>query len=327
MTRSAMYSVVVGVLGVALACTGVVAASAAVEIDSRLPSYERVEGVSGTIKSMGSDTMLNVMTHWAEGYRRHYPSVTIEIEGKGSSSAPPALIEGQSQFGPMSRAMKPSEEEAFEKAYGYKPTLLRPGIDCLAVFVHNDCPLDEITIEQLEMVFSTEGSEMKWGDLGVTDTRFRDKPISLYGRNSASGTYAFFKKVALGEHDYKSSVKEQPGSAGVVQAVATDVYAMGYSGIGYRTANVKALRVGGYGAPAVEPSAETAYSGEYPLARYLYVYVNHDPTRTIDPVREQFIRYMFSRDGQEGILKDGYFPVSAEIAREDLESVGLEASF
>ena len=146
MTRSAMYSVVVGVLGVALACTSVVAASAAVEIDSRLPSYERVEGVSGTLKSMGSDTMLNVMTHWAEGYRRHYPSVTIEIEGKGSSSAPPALIEGQSQFGPMSRAMKPSEEEAFEKAYGYKPTLLRPGIDCLALFVLFDCPLDESTI-------------------------------------------------------------------------------------------------------------------------------------------------------------------------------------
>lgn len=301
--------------------------SAQVEIDPVLPAYERVEGVSGSLKSMGSDTMLNVMTHWAEGFRRYYPSVTIEIEGKGSSSAPPALIEGQAQFGPMSRRMKPSEEEAFEARYGYKPTLLRPGIDCLAVFVHKDCPLDEITLEQLEQVFSVEGPELKWGDLGVEDPRFRDKPISLYGRNSASGTYAFFKKVALGEHDFKASVKEQPGSAGVVQSVATDLYSMGYSGIGYRTANVKALRIGAFGSPAVEPGYDTAYSGEYPLARYLYVYMNYDPTRPLDPVREQFVRYMFSRDGQEGVIKDGYFPVSAEIAREDLESVGLEPGF
>ena len=312
-------------LGVASAIA--VTAWASVQIDPILPSYERREGVAGTIKSIGSDTMLNVMTHWAEGFRRAYPSVKIEIEGKGSSTAPPALIEGQAQFGPMSRRMKPSEEEAFELRYGYKPTLLRPGIDCLAVFVHKDCPLDEISLEELERVFSTEGPDMTWGDLGVEDARYRDKPISLYGRNSASGTYGFFKQVALGEHDFKPSVKEQPGSAGVVQAVATDLYAMGYSGVGYRTANVKALRVGAFGSPAVEPSADAAYSGEYPLARYLYVYMNFDPTIALDPLRTEFVRFMFSREGQEGILKDGYFPVSAQIAREDLASVGVEAGF
>ena len=211
--------------------------------DDELPVYEATSGVSGTITSIGSDTMNNLMTLWGEEFSGFYPSVKTSVEGKGSSTAPPALIEGQSNFGPMSRAMKSSEVDKFESEFGYKPTALRTGIDALAVYVHKDCPLDEISIDQLTQLFSVAGPEMTWGDLGVTDRVYRTRKINLYGRNSASGTYGYFKKIALQGNDYKASVKEQPGSSAVVQGVTTDKFGIGYSGLGYMTAGVRALKV------------------------------------------------------------------------------------
>lgn len=306
---------------------GAVLMAAGPQIDSALPAYEATSGVSGTVKSIGSDTMNNLMTLWGEEFKAFYPSAQIEVEGKGSSTAPTALIEGQAQFGPMSRPMKSSEVDAFEARFGYKPVALRAGIDALAVFVHKDCPLDEISIDQLTAVFSVAGKDMTWGDLGVEDAGWRSRPVSLYGRNSASGTYGFFKSVALQGNDYKAGVKEQPGSSAVVQGVATDLYSMGYSGVGYATAGVKMLRVSLDGEEGFSPSAENANSGEYPLARYLYVYVNADPIQGLDPLRAEFVKLMFSRQGQEVVLKDGYYPVSADVAREDLESCGIEARF
>lgn len=310
----------------ALAALGATAAAAKVDpeaLDPDLPTFERVSGVSGVLKSMGSDTMLNVMTHWQESFREIYPNVRIEVEGKGSSSGPPALIKGQAQFAPMSRAMKPTEISEFEDAFGYKPTQLRVGVDCLAIFVHKDCPIDEIALEDIQRVFSVTGPMLTWGDLGVEDARYRDRPISLYGRNSASGTYGYFKEVALAGHDFKADVKEQAGSSGVVVAVARDPYAMGYSGIGYRTPDVKILRVSAFGGEASEPTAANAFDGSYPLARFLYLYMNLDPAQPIDPLRGAFVRFVLSREGQASLLKDGYYPVPAAVAREDLAKVGL----
>ena len=293
------------------------------KLDPKLQSYTPVEGVSGNLTSMGSDTMNNIMTLWTETFTRFYPNVKAQVEGKGSSTAPPALTEGQAQFGPMSRQMKDAEEKAFEERHGYKPTLLRTGIDCLAVYVHRDNPLEEISLEELELVFSVAGDDMTWGDLGVTDPDFARTPVSLYGRNSASGTYGYFKKQALRGIDYKPTVKEQPGSSAVVQAVGTDIFAMGYSGLGYMTQNVKALRVSEYGEDAVLPNATTALSGEYPLTRYLYVYINRHPSRELDPLRREFIRLIFSREGQEAVLKDGYVPLPAESAEQELVDAGV----
>lgn len=305
-----------------------VARAQSVTVDSALPSYRAAQGVSGNLKSIGSDTMNNLMTHWSEEFRKFYPNVKVEIEGKGSSTAPTALIEGQAQFGPMSRAMKGSEIDAFEKKFGYKPVALRTAIDCLVIYVHKDCPLEEMTLEQVRNVFSVTGKDMTWGDLGVTDPAWATKPISLYGRNSASGTYGFFKEIALDKKDFKATVKEQPGSSAVVQAVATDRFGMGYSGIGYRTADVKAVRIRPDArSPGVAATADNAYSGEYPLARFLYVYVNARPGGELDPLRAEFIRMIFSREGQEGVIKDGYIPVTADIAREDLQRVGISVSF
>lgn len=301
---------------------------AAVQVDMRLPVYGPSQGVSGSLKSVGSDTMNNLMTQWFEEFRKYYPNVKTELEGKGSSTAPPALIEGQAQFGPMSRPMKSSEIDQFEARFGYKPTELRTSIDALAVFVNKDCPIDSISIDQIRAVFSVDGKDYTWGDLGVKDPAWANKPVSLYGRNSASGTYGFFKEHALSKKDFKNSVKEQPGSSAVVQGVATDRFGMGYSGIGYATADVKALKVAAAnGQPAFAASPENAYSGDYPLSRFLYLYVNHKPGTNMEPLRSEFIRLIFSRSGQETVIKDGYIPVTADIAREELKKVGITPNF
>lgn len=298
----------------------------AADLDPDLPRYESTTGVSGLVRSIGSDTMNNIMAGWEEAFTKLYPAVKVEVQGKGSSTAPPALIEGQAQFGPMSRQMKPSESDAFKDAFGYEPTLLRTGIDCLAVFVNKDCPLDEITMDDIADIFGASGPEMTWGDLGVDDPEWARQPISLYGRNSASGTYGYFKKIALAGDDFKETVKEQPGSSGVVGAIGEEKFAMGYSGIGYTTPNVKALRVSIDGDFSFEPNGENASTGEYPLARFLYVYINKDPREALDPLRAEFVRMIFSRTGQEVVQRYNYFPISASIAEQELERVGLGAA-
>ena len=302
-----------------------------VKVDSNIAAYTPGSGVSGNIKSVGSDTMNNLMALWAEDFRKHYPNVQVEIEGKGSSTAPPALVAGTSTFGPMSREMKSKEADEFEAKFGYKPTALRTSIDMLAVYVHKDNPIASMSLEQIDAVFSktrkggAEKDIRTWGDLGLTG-EWADKPISLYGRNSASGTYGYFKKKALFKGDYKDSVKEQPGSASVVQGVASDLYGIGYSGIGYKTADVKAVAISKGDSKPVPATAEYAYSGTYPLARFLYLYVNHKPGSMLDPLRREFIRFVFSKEGQESILKDGYYPVTARIANEELAKLGIDIS-
>jgi len=299
-----------------------------VQVDPALPTYRPVSGVSGAVKSVGSDTLNNLMTLWAEEFKGMYPNVSIEIEGKGSSTAPPALIEGQSQFGPMSRRMKSKESDAFEKQFGYQPVHIRVAVDALGVFVHKDNPIQSLTLEQLKKIFSVDGPRaITWGDLGLTG-KWRNKSISLYGRNSASGTYGYFKEHALDDADYKPTVKEQPGSSSVVQGVATDLYAIGYSGIGYATADVRAVPIAfDENDEAFPATAEYAYSGDYPLARFLYIYLNVRPNAKLDPLRREFVRLIYSRQGQEITIKDGYFPVSAAIGKQDMQSIGIRAGF
>jgi phosphate transport system substrate-binding protein len=303
-----------------------------VSVDKDLAHYKPTSGVSGNIKSVGSDTMNNLMALWAEDFRKFYPNVQVEIEGKGSSTAPPALIDGTSTFGPMSRLMKSEEVDAFEAKYGYKPTPLRTGIDMLAVYVHKDNPIASLSLQQVDAIFSKTrkgglANDIRtWGDLGLTG-EWADKPISIYGRNSASGTYGYFKKHALFKGDYKDSVKEQPGSASVVQGVASDKYGIGYSGIGYKTADVKAVALKkDSDADSIPATAEFAYSGKYPLARFLYMYVNYKPGSELEPLRGEFIKFVMSFEGQQSVIKDGYYPVSARIANEDLGKLGMLVS-
>ncbi len=318
-------------LAVAMALTSTTVL-AQVSVDPDLTMYEQVQGVSGSLKSVGSDTMNNTMTLWAEGFLGMYPNVRIEIEGKGSSTAPPALIAGSSQFGPMSRQMKAAEVDEFESKYGYPPTSLPAAIDMLAVYANKDNPICEmgLTLQQVDAIFSTnrllghESDIRTWGEAGVSDSAWADQPISLYGRNSASGTYGYFKTNVLGNGDYKPSVKEQPGSSSVVQGVSSDAPGIGYSGIGYLTADVCAVPLAhDSGSDPIPATAEYAYTGEYPLSRFLYVYVNHRPGSELEPLRREFVRYMFSTEGQEDVIKDGYYPITNQIASEAMEALGI----
>lgn len=295
-------------------------------VDPAISAYKPVSGVSGNVNSIGSDTLNNLMTLWAEGFKKCYPNVNIQIEGKGSSTAPPALIEGTAQLGPMSRPMKSAEIDQFEKKYKYKPTAIPVAIDALAVFVNKDNPIKGLTMPQVDGIFSssrkTGNADITvWGQVGLKDD-WAKRPVSLFGRNSASGTYGFFKDEALKKGDYKATVKEQPGSSAVVQGIATDLGAIGYSGIGYKTSDVRALPLAVEGSKNfVEPSYENALSGDYPLTRFLYVYINKKPGSPADPQTLEFLKFALSKQGQQIVIKDGYYPLPSEAVSDALEKL------
>ncbi|GAN35393.1 MAG: PstS family phosphate ABC transporter substrate-binding protein [Candidatus Brocadia sp. AMX2] len=307
-------------LGLAAAVAG-----ETISVGPDVKSYAKVGGVSGNLNSIGSDTMNNLMTYWAEGFNKVYPNVKVQIEGKGSTTAPPALISGTAQMGPMSRAMKPTEIDAFEKKYGYKPTAIRTALDALAVYVNKDNPLKGLCIPQIDAIFSkTRKGKYKediktWGQLGLTG-EWSTRPISLYGRNSASGTYGYFKEHALYKGDFKDTVKEQPGSASVIQGVAADRYAIGYSGIGYKTSGVIAVPLSlKEGEPYKEAEIKNVMNGSYPLARFLYIYINKKPGQPLDPLVREFVKYILSKEGQEVAVKDGFLPLPASVVEEELK--------
>ncbi|MEH6583013.1 MAG: phosphate ABC transporter substrate-binding protein PstS family protein [Halioglobus sp.] len=294
-----------------------------------LPDYQPTSGVSGNLSSIGSDTLANLMTFWAEEFKRAYPNVNIQIQAAGSSTAPPALTEGTSNLGPMSRKMKDKELEAFENRYGYKPTAVPVAIDALAVYVHKDNPVKGMSIADVDAVFSSTrkcGGDVgiaQWGGLGL-EGAWQQRDIQLFGRNSVSGTYGYFKSKALCKGDFRNTVNEQPGSASVVQSVSTSINGIGYSGIGYKTSSVRAVPLSKKpGDPVVEASAENAVDGSYPLSRFLYVYVNKNPNKPLSPLEREFIKMVYSKQGQDVVLKDGYIPLPTSVVERMSGSLGL----
>jgi phosphate transport system substrate-binding protein len=286
---------------------------------SSLPEYQAKSGVSGNLSSIGSDTLANLMTFWAEEFKRAYPNVNIQIQAAGSSTAPPALTEGTSNLGPMSRKMKDKELEAFESRFGYKPTAVPVAIDALAVYVHKDNPISGMSIADVDAVFSSTricGSQAdisRWGDLGLASA-WGSRDIQIFGRNSVSGTYGYFKSKALCKGDFKDTVNEQPGSASVVQSVSTSVNGIGYSGIGYKTSSVRAVPLSKKpGGAVVEATPENAVDGSYPLSRFLYVYINKAPGKALLPLEREFIKLIYSRQGQDVVVKDGYIPLPVSV--------------
>ncbi|OUS25350.1 phosphate-binding protein [Thalassotalea sp. 42_200_T64] len=300
----------------------------ALAIDSDLPTYTKASGISGNLSSVGSDTLANMMTFWAEEFKRTYPSVNIQIQAAGSSTAPPALTESTSNLGPMSRKMKSKEIQAFEKKFGYKPTQVRVAIDALAVFVHKDNPIKGMSIQQVDAIFSSnrkcrgEADVDRWGALGLQGD-WTGKDIQLYGRNSVSGTYGYFKKKALCKGDFKNTVNEQPGSASVVQSVSASLNGIGYSGIGYKTSGVRALPLSKKGENYVEANMDNAISGTYPLSRYLYVYVNKHPNKPLAPKEAEFLKMVLSKSGQKIVEKDGYIPLPTKVVMKELKKLGI----
>ena len=320
-------------LSAVVACTSMLALNtqAAVKVDAKLPNYKTSSGVSGNLSSVGSDTLANLMTLWAEEFKRQYPNVNIQIQAAGSSTAPPALTNSTSNIGPMSRKMKSKEIHAFEsykgadgKARGYKPTAIPVAIDALAVYVNKDNPVKGLTIPQVDAIFSVthkcgnRQNMSKWGDTGLTGA-WKNRSIQIYGRNSVSGTYGYFKKKALCKGDFKNTVNEQPGSASVVQSVGASINGIGYSGIGYRTSSVRALPLSKKaGKPFIAASAENSINGAYPLARFLYVYVNKHPNKPLPPLEREFLKLVLSKQGQEVVVKDGYIPLPYKVVAKEL---------
>jgi phosphate transport system substrate-binding protein len=307
---------------------GVATATAVAAVDPALPSYTKTSGVSGNLSSVGSDSLANLMTLWAEEFKKEYPNVNIQIQAAGSSTAPPALTEGTAGMGPMSRPMKDAEIQAFEEKYGYKPTAVPVAIDALAVFVHKDNPIKSLDITQVDAIFSSTrlcggATDIKtWGDLGLTG-EWAAKPIQLFGRNSVSGTYGYFKEEALCKGDYKANVNEQPGSASVVQSISSTVNAIGYSGIGYKTSSVRAVALSKKGGEAFEANETNALAGKFPLARFFYVYVNKAPNKSLSPLDAEFIKLVLSKQGQEVVVKDGYIPLPKKVIDKTLKELGL----
>ena len=310
---------------------GVATANAvAVGVDPAIQPYVKTTGVSGNLSSVGSDTLANLMTLWAEAYKKEYPNVNIQIQAAGSSTAPPAITEGTANLGPMSRKMKDNELAAFEQKFGYKPTAIPVAVDALAVFVHKDNPIKHLTMEQVDAIFSStrlcgaKADVKTWGDLGVTGD-LANKPVQLFGRNSVSGTYGYFKEEALCKGDYKPNVNEQPGSASVVQSISSSLNGVGYSGIGYKTASVKTVPLAKKGSTEfIEDSEENALNGKYPLSRFLYVYVNKAPNKPLNPLEAEFVKLVLSKQGQEVVVKDGYIPLPAKVVEKTLAELGLK---
>jgi phosphate transport system substrate-binding protein len=314
---------------VAALAASIIAAPAALAVDQSLPVYRPSASISGHIKSVGSDTLGHEMELWAKAFETLYPDVKIEIEAAGSATAPAALLDGKSQFGPMSRPMTPQESATFENKYGYKVSRFRVAVDALAVYVNKENPIPCLTIPQISGIFSSErmapgSANIKtWGDLGLTGD-WATRPIALYSRDTLSGTYEYFRKTALFGGDYKPEVKLEPGSEAVVQGVASDKFAIGYSGIGYKTDGVRAVPLASYyGATCYEASADATLSGKYPIARYLYIYVNKKPAEPLDPLRSEFIKYILSKDGQTQTEKGGFFPITNEIREDELKKLGI----
>lgn len=297
----------------------------AAEVDASAPEYERTGGVSGNLIAIGSDTLNNLMTLWAEGFGERYPNVNIQIEGKGSATAPPALIAGTAQLGPMSRAMKQEELDAFERRFGYPPTAVRVAVDALAIFAHRHNPIEGLTLAQVDAIFSSTRrlgapeDVREWGKLGLP--LWSGRRISLYGRNSASGTYGYFKQYALGKGDFKDNVKEQPGSSAVVQGVSSDEFALGYTGVGYLTSGVRYVPLGTKPGEYHLPTYENCVSGRYPMSRFLLIYVNKPPGRGLGKLTLEFLRFVLSANGQRMVLKDGYYPLPGEIIGDTREAL------
>ncbi|WP_409277715.1 phosphate ABC transporter substrate-binding protein PstS [Pseudomonas defluvii] len=311
------------------AAAGVATANAVAAVDPAIPTYVKTTGVSGNLSSVGSDTLANLMTLWAEAYKKEYPNVNIQIQAAGSSTAPPALTEGTANLGPMSRKMKDVELQAFEQKYGYKPTAIPVAVDALAVFVHKDNPIKGLTMAQVDAIFSStrlcggKNDVKTWGDLGVTGD-LANKPVQLFGRNSVSGTYGYFKEEALCKGDFKPNVNEQPGSASVVQSISSSLNGIGYSGIGYKTASVKTVALAKKeGGAFVEDNETNALNGTYPLSRFLYVYVNKAPNKPLAPLEAEFVKLVLSQAGQQVVVKDGYIPLPAKVAEKALADLGL----
>ena len=296
-------------------------------------NQELTPGVVGSITSIGSETLSSLMTEWATEFNRLYPQAKIQIQTTGSSAAPIAITAGTASLGPMSRPLNPSERQSFINRFGYEPTMVTVAIDAIGVFVQESNPLQSLSVDQLDRLFSatrycTFGQPINyWHELlddseySLSDfAKFPEFPVQLFGRNSASGTYSYFKQKALCHGDYRNTVKQLSSSASIIHTVANRMGGIGYASLGSTIPGVKALSIAN-GGKEVEVNAKTVQSGQYPLARQLYLLVNHSPDKSLAPGVAQFLRYILSQQGQYIVRQLGYFPISSNQQQAQLNNL------
>ncbi|RPJ66122.1 phosphate ABC transporter substrate-binding protein [Alteromonas sediminis] len=283
-----------------------------------MPDYERQPGVAGKIVSVGSDTMANMMEFWASEFETLYPQTSIQVDATGSSTAPPALTEGVASIGAMSRPMKDSEIRAFEREFGYRPTVLQVALDAIALFVERQNPIPGLTLAQVDAIFSATRycghgqGIMRWSQLGY-NVDMDDNTIKVFGRNSVSGTYGSFKVLALCDGDFRNTVREQPSSASVVMSVSANKSAIGYAAFGYKTAGVKALPIGHTEQELVPLTIENVRAERYPFSRFLYLIVNKPPGQELPTLEREFLLFVLSKQGQALVERDGYFAIGEDL--------------
>ncbi|CAB1274716.1 PstS family phosphate ABC transporter substrate-binding protein [Candidatus Nitrosacidococcus tergens] len=301
-----------------------------IQLDPQLKRYIKSSGITGNLSTIGSDTLAGLMAFWAERFKNYYPSVNVQIQIPGSSAAPPALIENTANLGPMSRKMKGGEISAFKKKYGYDPLPIRVAIDAMAVYVNKDNPIREMTLDQVDAIFSATrkcgypNNIAYWGEVGLTN-KWVTRGIQLFGKSSASGTYGYFKEKALCGGDFKDTINEQPGSGSVVQGISASLNGIGYSGIGYNSIGVHPVALAVHiGAPYIAATSENAITNQYPLARFLYIYVNKPPHQNLPPLEEEFLKMILSKTGQQLVIKGGYTPLNSIIVNQELTKLNTE---
>lgn len=247
----------------------------------------------------GSDTMVVLGQKWAEAYMKKQSDTKVQVTGGGSGTGVAALLNGTTDICDASRPMKSSEIADFVKKFKTKPHEYKMCLDALSVYVNKECPLEKLSLPQLEAIFT--GKVTNWKDVGGPDA-----PISLYGRENSSGTYEFFKEHVLNKKDFAAATKTMPGTAAVIQAVAHDKGAIGYGGIAYAE-GVKPLKISKTdGGSAIEPTEANVLNGTYPIWRYLYNYVS--PAKDNGAIAD-YITWCTSAEGQAVVKDVGYFPL------------------
>lgn len=327
-TRGFLASTLLAAVLMAVGLAGTSSAALADEV----PEYRPEPGVVGNLTAVGSDTLSTLVTYWASQLRRYHPGVRVQLQAAGSSTAPPALIAGTTRIGLMSRPMSARELQEFELKYGYPPLGIPVALDAMGIIVHRDNPLQSISLEQLDGIFSAThdcGSQpmTDWGAVGLTG-QWAERQVSRYGRSATSGTYGAFRRIALCGGDFRLDVSEQPGSASIIQAVGTTTGGIGYTSFSTASPMVRQLPVSiTPGKVAVSPSRSSIRDGRYPLTRPLYIYINRVPGESLPRLEQAFLSLVMSRQGQRAILREGYVPLPDAQLRHWRETLGLDDVF
>ena len=280
--------------------------------------------VYGTISVSGSSTMTNLMSIWCKDYSDIYNNTNCIVESFGSGRAPQDLIEGSVDIGMMSEPMSSEDKRAFKNTYGYEPLEIKIAINMIAVLVNTENPIDCLTIDQIDGIYSNtykcQGSSdiSAWGILNQIG-EWSNMPIKIYSRTPTSGTYNIFKNIALCGGTYKNTITKLASSRDIGEFVSQDIYSIGYSGTGLQTPNVKAVGVGKTKDKCYLPESNNAVSKDYPLTRDLYLYFRESPSKGMKNVTTNFLEYVFSKQGQDAIKEAGLVKLPKSILQEQRE--------